>query len=552
MNRQSDQADIIRYANKMFDFKRVGDREFQKDQSTKKYSFSLTDSDVEELNSNYERTLFVHRLKSELDPQEKFMRITDEGFSSDSENDPTYIPSDDDDGKAFEYYDSDEDYDTEGDYDTDEDMTSSISEASAIDYDNDMEPPPKIKSQFFIYLLKSSPLVLVIVFLLLISNITSFADSTPMESSGYIHHQLYLIQNEINQLKASNKELQDKFGIKLHSLESQMLNNATTTIIANKTIISPRIELIQTELQSLQQEMIGLKQTLNDELKKQKPTINEDEKMKIIDETKKQLLSYAEKPRVQSKVVRYQGKYTGSNPQNVATSGRITRSMTSIPKTTIPAKTFMGKIMYGYSKFIRSTIQHTWWKRNLIGFDDINILDSSNNPENALSADPRIYWQALTNDIPLTYTVQLESPIYLTEFGIFQPRTDYIVSSTPKFMEVLVKPTKNIEKLRDTASKYYNQDFISGKLRKEFVKVGELKYKLQGPNYQSMTIQRKINQSILDTSISKLMLIIDSNWGHENLTTLNTVRIFGTYDKIDKPVNMKSAAIPNLGDDMAV
>lgn len=552
MNRQSDQADIIRYANKMFDFKRVGDREFQKDQSTKKYSFSLTDSDVEELNSNYERTLFVHRLKSELDPQEKFMRITDEGFSSDSENDPTYIPSDDDDGKAFEYYDSDEDYDTEGDYDTDEDMTSSISEASAIDYDNDMEPPPKIKSQFFIYLLKSSPLVLVIVFLLLISNITSFADSTPMESSGYIHHQLYLIQNEINQLKASNKELQDKFGIKLHSLESQMRNNATTTIIANKTIISPRIELIQTELQSLQQEMIGLKQTLNDELKKQKPTINEDEKMKIIDETKKQLLSYAEKPRVQSKVVRYQGKYTGSNPQNVATSGRITRSMTSIPKTTIPAKTFMGKIMYGYSKFIRSTIQHTWWKRNLIGFDDINILDSSNNPENALSADPRIYWQALTNDIPLTYTVQLESPIYLTEFGIFQPRTDYIVSSTPKFMEVLVKPTKNIEKLRDTASKYYNQDFISGKLRKEFVKVGELKYKLQGPNYQSMTIQRKINQSILDTSISKLMLIIDSNWGHENLTTLNTVRIFGTYDKIDKPVNMKSAAIPNLGDDMAV
>ncbi|VEU20773.1 DEKNAAC101686 [Brettanomyces naardenensis] len=598
MSKAQSLKNIIDYSEKIFDSDGAdvgeeydttinGGRE-----TGEKFSVSFDDSDTHELNDNVMRGLFVQELKNGFNNGKNEVKVkaktdlpfVERDFDSDSDvfSDPDYSPkfgeeeeeiddAEDDfqDEKDFEYLeDPDESLVYEGYHPDDrkdlQPMSEIETEVEDIEDPNSIEPPATVKSHFILYLLKCSPLVLVVLFLVLISNVFSEIPSQGNDS-GFVHHKLYLLDKELKSINDWQSKLEATISSMVKENAAQepvVLANGTDvtgyieSLRSNLTAVSDRIDSLQSWVnvhqEPVKEEMEAIlsqfKQQLKDQLDAIK-NVSRKEEVKKVEE-----VSRDEPSTIPPTYHTYQSRYTGRSIANVAGTARVLSRLTTLPKMKRVRTKVMDRVLHGFSDFARRTLLKKSQRSPVIGLEGINLVSEENTPNNALLEDPRRYWQALTEDIPISFTVGLQEPIYLQEVGISHPRYRYLMKSAPKLVELFVKPAgadmNGLDCLRERLTPFYNQDFLSTALKSSFVKIGEMTYDVSRMDqYQQFNLSKELKLILAEFQVEWVTLVIDSNWGNQNVTVLDTIRIFGMNQLEMKRYLSNDETVRNLGDD---
>ncbi|QPG75883.1 hypothetical protein FOA43_003269 [Brettanomyces nanus] len=560
---------IISYSEKLFDSDPSEEYEYDFERDDHSVPITIDESDTRELNGNLSRGLFVKGLKKDIN----------EHNSDDSASDLDYVPTeaddDDDDDeysneKDFEYLNSDgetadltyESYHPEGFTSHAEEVETETEEIDEIDQ---LEPPGSVKTRFLLYMLKCAPLVLVVLFLVLLSNVSASFPSQGTDS-GYVHHKLYLLEKQLSILR----QQQDRLIAGVRENKVVLTNGTEITdyieqFRSNITSIDDKIRRLQQQDTTITDNDIEriwkiLKDKLDDETKEKKPTVTVirpeiQPKMSSSVSGSSSGLGLDSDSDLDSSPVTYRTQNYGSHGlNNVASTARVLPQLTSMAKVKRVRTKVMDRVLHGFSDFASRKIWKKSSRKPLIGLKGINLGGQDNNPNNVLIEDPRRYWQGLVEDLPLSFTMALREPVCLVEVGISHPRYRYLMSSAPKFVELFVKPSRDLSTIRQQVARYYNQDFRSAVLRSSFAKVGELTYDIgSNQQYQKFTIPKEVKLILMEYPIENVMLVIDSNWGHSNVTVLDTLRLFG-LNEVDRKRSFGDRStgmetVPDLGRD---
>lgn len=427
---------------------------------------------------------------------------------------------------------------------------------------NEIEPPISARKWFLTYLARCAPVVMVVLFIVLLSNVSSVI-RLGNDGDGYLHHRIYLLEKQLKGMEQQQKSLVEQLG----SLQSP---NVTRIILANGTDITDRVGSLQANLTSLNEKVDQLDEWMD---KKDQSNLTESELDYIVDKLAEiPKVEPAEPVQLAQPVQQVQPvqpvqppprgplafQSNGYGIPNYANTAHVISQLTTIPHRKRVRKGTMDRILHGFSDFAKRRIWGETAREPIFGFDGVDVTSQElNNPNNALIEDPKRYWQALTGEMPICYTLSLREPIYLKEAGISQPRYHNTLSSTPKVVELFVRPSdfswKHLRALREKLSAYYNQDFQLPILRSSFVNVGSLEYDTsKADQYQKFPIPKAVAVILTEFQIDWVMFVIDSNYGNENITVLNTVRIFGMDDSELRLLIAKNDQVPALGDDIPI
>ncbi|VUG17923.1 DEBR0S2_19372g1_1 [Brettanomyces bruxellensis] len=597
MSEQNSVHNIIKLTDELFDSSDspVTDSENEHEDANEKLSpvrkvgdrtFDIDDSDVKEMNENVIRELFIRKIKNGLEADEHTLPMDEN--SSEESDDPDYVPGEsdedddysDDNEKDFEYIDSDGSHNmTFEAYHPDKNRMDSDprTESEEIEDQLSIEPPASAKRAFLLYLLKCMPLILVVISLFLISNISSLLPSATVsnEGSGFVHHKLYMLDKQLQGLQERQLSMESTLNKRYAQIEKQIRQAASASnsplVLSSETIPTADIASLRSNISSMNSRLDTLKTMITDTKRLaslQKDTNIEQQLDKLASEIKAEVLRTLKAAKVAEsnipkkvqvkpfKKQHFQTYFEADVPTNVIPTARIVARLTTLPRVQRLRTNAVDRILHGFSDFARRKIRRTDQQKSLTGIQDINLIGEQNSPNNALTEDPNKFWQALSSSMPIMFTMSLRDPIYLFEVGISHPRYKYLIHSAPRLVELLVGPEivdgAHVGALRKKASQCYNQDFLSSTLRKQFVKVGEMEYDVRkSDQYQKIDIPKQLKQELSQWKIREVMLVVSSNWGDENITALDTVRVFGTNRQAPERGG-GSEEIPNLGEDTPV
>lgn len=553
-------------------------------------TFDVDDLDTKEMNENVMRELFVRKIKHGLknDDLSSFVNV-DEDLRDESD-DPDYVPGesgeddddDYDDEKDFEYDDSDGSHNmTFEAYHPEENRVDSDLRTEPEEYEDQLsiEPPSSAKRAFLLYLLKCMPLILVVILLFLVSSISSLLPSTAVsnEGSGFVHHKLYLLDRQLQELQKKQSKMELNLNKNYAQVEKQVKSMAAKSnpqvVLSNNSVTLGEITALQSNISYISSKLDSLNAMISDTrhtVDSKRNVDVEGQLNKLASEIKAEVLKTlkaekAAKHSIAKKVEKkpfkrphFQTYFGADVPTNVVPTSRIVARLTTLPRIGRLRTNTIDRILHGFGDFARRKIWRTNRQSQLTGIQNINLIGQQNSPNNALTEDPKKFWQALSSDMPIMFTLSLRDPIYLYEVGISHPRYKYLIHNAPKLVELLVKldsaDSSLLNTVRDKASAFYNQDFLSSTLRKQFAKVGEMEYDVRkSDQYQQMDIPKILKQELSQWKIGEVMLVINSNWGDENITVLDTIRVFGCNRhallKSDSARDSEYDGVPNLGED---
>lgn len=543
-----------------------------------KETFVISNDDLNMLNGEVEKQLIVDKFK-ELDKNNKYPI---DNLDNNSENDFSEDFNDNyDDYKDDEYYTKLEnvryyvDDDTEFNSQIDEINNKSSSDETQLDSELDntnflYDPPVQYKEKFLLYLLKSSPLLVIFIILIIVSSLASsdfllnlknflpnsFLISNNENTNPFLNHKLYLLEEDVKSLKnlqnlgTKFKSIESDFSnVKDHisKLERFLSNTNQNTNQENNIANNYNLNSIFEKLNKLESKVESLSNDLNDE-------ISNKIQLKELKDQLNRLSNIETNKKLNTKQNKLTTKY-----YNIAHKCHVIRQLTSYPslqqyKKNKRRKSLQSRIVYGFPDFVKRLLNSskTPNKSSTINsLGNIKLLSSSNSPKNVLSEQPNLFWQNLASDMPIYLTVGLNEPIKIYELGIYhsrhQPHFNQLNESinkeiknrwfkaAPKNVEFLVRPVSNeLVKMKESLSKYFNQDLNFGSSIKKnnnenlnnWVRVGNLDYDINSNRaYQPINWNNEIKAEIAKWNIIDFMIIIHTNWGDE-IVVLDTIRIF--------------------------
>ncbi|ODV86954.1 hypothetical protein CANARDRAFT_27296 [[Candida] arabinofermentans NRRL YB-2248] len=258
-------------------------------------------------------------------------------------------------------------------------------------------------------------------------------------------------------------------------------------------------------------------------------------------------------------------EFQNSNIVNYASydnGARVIENLTTLPRLKRIRTQVLDRVMHGIFDFIkRNTVGP---KRTLIGLNEIDLVKRENSPSNALVANNQ-FWQALTEDLPVTFAVKLSQNIFIKQVGISYPKINYLLSAAPRKINLLVEPanTRHFKILKNKMSNYYNQDFVNKHLDK-YSKISEFEYSIKvSESFQDFPILEDVQQILNEFPIKSVVLLIESNWGNDQVVVLYGIKVFGLTEfemknsrvmlteKFDpKPKHDHKIKISDLGNDI--
>lgn len=572
-----------------------------------KETFVISDADLEMINEDVKNQLVIDEFKElnhndvypknyyENDYYNDYEEVYNEKDTrNDYENVEDELDQDDDtyftelDKLSYKQFnndnDNDNDYDLNNDINEPENESDHANTKKDVDSDTDFDnthflydPPFKYKEKFLVYLLKSSPLLIIVLVLFIISSIVSedsilgiknlFSSSFSQQSENskitpFLTHKVYLLEEEMKSLRKLQK-LNDKvtnietefFDLKNHitKLEINFSNNKinSNNDVDDNILINPLFEKI-TRLES---KVESLSKDLKDEkldnhiIKNNLLNENNDKKNNKHD----------------TKIIhKLKSKYF-----NIAGQCNVIRQLTTYPplsqyKREKRRKTIKSRIIHGFPDFIKRITNLSKTKQppivNTLG--KIKLFSSANSPKNVLSEQPSLFWQNIASEMPIYFTVGIKEPIIIHELGIYhsrqQPNFKYIddlnnkelqkrwYNSAPKNIEFLVKPILTEQKdMKNSISNIYNQDLkfnlnFKKKINPEYlngwIRIGEIKYDINSNrSYQPLIWSNEMKIEMQKWHINEFMVIIHSNWGDE-IVVLDTLRIFQQQEGMENGV----------------
>ncbi|GAV26803.1 hypothetical protein PMKS-000259 [Pichia membranifaciens] len=439
------------------------------------------------------------------------------------------------------------------------------------------DPPLKYKEKFLMYMLKSSPLLIVGLFLLFVSsfvtkdalvNLKMLNPFTPSSNlSPFLSHKIYLLEEDVkslrkleglgekmNSIESGFKQLQDHINKLEFSISSKDM------IDANQNVVNPLFE------------------KLND-LERKVDTLSKDMTRDIVDkkflkEMKGQLVKYSgdqvehANQAKDTKLHKVSSKF-----YNIANNCRVSLQLTSYPplsqyKRDKRRKTIQSRIIHGFPDFMKRMLNpgNSQSGNPIVKtLANIKLLSPSNSPRNVLLEHPSLFWQSVSSAMPVYLTVQAPAPIKVHELGIYHSRLPPNMNlvddaakadirkrwfnTAPKNVEFLVRPIATEQRaMKKAMGAFYNQDLkfdISRKVKEDslvgWVRVGELRYDINSNRaYQPLIWNNEVKLEITKWDITDFMVVIHSNWGDE-VVVLDTLRIFQLEDtkslEYDNPID---------------
>lgn len=443
----------------------------------------------------------------------------------------------DEDVQDLNQFDYNDDYDPDRSFYDDQDENLPVEEVVIDSSDGEFDdthfmydPPGKYKDRFLIYLLKASPLLILLVAVYLYASDFKNGDLPSIFGSShpspYINHKIYVLEEEINSLK------------KLKNLDAKV-----DTISSEIAIIKQYIENLQhnPELENKGQQVAEKLGTLESSIADISDKI---ESIDVSVHTPEQVTStVVQKPVIHDATNKIVNKF-----YNIANKCSVVRKLTSVPWRVRRRKTVKDRIIYGFPDFFNRVWNNHSKTNSVKSLAGINLLSGSNHPKNALLDSPNKFWQIQASNMPVYYTVNIDEPISLHEVGIYHSRHVPNVSGSidadlrkrwfkcaPQNIEVLVRPIdSDVTSMKDSMKKYYNQDLKfnkkmvarGGKELENWVRLGTVKYDVNSNNaYQDFKWSASIKTEISKFRVKELMIVVHSNWGDE-IVVLDTLRIF--------------------------
>ena len=439
------------------------------------------------------------------------------------------------------------------------------------------DPPLKYKEKFLMYMLKSSPLLIVGLALLLVSsfmtkdslaNLKTLNPFTPSSSlSPFLSHKIYLLEEDVkslrkleglgekmNSIESGFKHLQDH----INKLEFSISSN--DMINANQNVVNPLFE----KLNELERKVDTLSKDMTRDIADKK----------FLKEMKGQLVKYSgdqvEHPNQakDTKLHKVSSKF-----YNIANKCHVSLQLTSYPplsqyKRDKRRKSIQSRIIHGFPDFMKRMLNPgTSQSSNPIvkTLANIKLLSPSNSPRNVLLEHPSLFWQSVASAMPIYLAVQAPAPMKVHELGIYHSRLPpnmNLVDDTakadirkrwfntaPKNVEFLVRPIATEQRaMKEAMGAFYNQDLkfnISRKVKEDslagWVRVGELRYDINSNRaYQPLIWNNEVKLEVRKWDIIDFMVVIHSNWGDE-VVVLDTLRIFQLEDtkslEYDNPID---------------
>lgn len=438
------------------------------------------------------------------------------------------------------------------------------------------DPPLKYKEKFLMYMLKSSPFIIIGLLLLFIlglaaedslasfNSINPFTPTSSLSLNPFFSHKMYLLEEDVKSLKKL-----EKFGDQLKVFEIEFQNikdhiskleyavSASSNSESSNDVVNPLFD----KLNQLEQKVDILSKKLNQEISDKS----------ILKEMKGQLAKYSDLAQFENKnhVLNSKLHKISTKFFNIANKCHVVRQLTSYPplsqyKKEERRKSIQSRIIHGFPDFMKRMLNPN---KGLSSFNkvrtlaNIKLLSSANSPRNVLSENPTLFWQNVASAMPIYLTIQAPTPIRVHELGIYHSRLppnfhllDDITkadirkrwfNTAPKNVEFLVRPIPaEQEPMKESMGLFYNQDLkfnVSRKVKADnlagWVRVGELSYDINSNRaYQPLIWNAEVKREITKWNISDFMLVIHSNWGDE-IVVLDALRVFQLDDGQSKEYN---------------
>lgn len=428
------------------------------------------------------------------------------------------------------------------------------------------DPPLKYKEKFLMYMLKSSPLLIVGLLLLAVS---SFVTKDSLENlktlnpfasgfnpSPFLSHKIYLLEEDVKSLRRL-----EGLGEKVSCIENEFK-------ILEDHISKLEFSISSNDMIDTSNDVVSpLFEKLN-ELERKVDALSNDVTRDIAD---KKFLK-----EMKGQIVRYSGDHVGHASQakdtklhkvsskffNIANKCHVSLQLTSYPplsqyKREKRRKTIQSRIIHGFPDFMKRMLNPaTSQAGNSVvkTLANIKLLSPSNSPRNVLLEHPSLFWQSVASAVPIYLTVQAPEPIKIHELGVYHsrqpPNMNHVddaakadvrkrwFNTAPKNVEFLVRPIATEQTaMKEAMGAFYNQDLkfnISKKVKADglagWVRVGELKYDINSNRaYQPLIWNDEVKLEIRKWNVVDFMVVIHSNWGDE-VVVLDTIRIFQLED----------------------
>ncbi|KAG7753032.1 hypothetical protein KL911_003137 [Ogataea haglerorum] len=482
---------------------------------------------------------------------------------------------------------SDEEWVDEDEESYDESLDETIVESSEEEkmQEPDVEPPAFLKSKTIVYIIKTFPVLVMILFLMVIARLASagsYYDN--IVDLGLVHHKFRGFEKKLGEIGERLEQLSNTHNNndvhKLELIEEQIQQLQKNEHISDREIKhlvqNAVIEFLQESLDEKLEQLVSDKMGHLDSVMEERISQLEIEKLtdkmshEVLEKVDTQISSvssqlealqsagYSEQEieTTLSRLVqhefnqRLEPRVAGiSNYASYDRGARVLKKYTTLPKLKRVRTKVVDRVLHGWLDFIRRTIQGH--KRTLTGLNNVELTSSENSPANVL-VDSSQYWQALAQDLPITFGVQLSEPVYLRQVGLYHPRVSSLAECAPRHVSLLVEPanSKQAKLLRNKLAIYYNQDLVFSHLR-GLAKVSEFEFQASGgQSYQTFPFSREILMILDEFPVKNVVLVVEDNWGHKEVVVLYGLKVFGLNEFEMKATRVtRSDEIINLGED---
>ncbi|KAG7856317.1 hypothetical protein KL939_003969 [Ogataea angusta] len=489
---------------------------------------------------------------------------------------------------------SDEEWVDEDEESYDESLDETIVESSDEEkiQELDVEPPAFLKSKTIVYIIKTFPVLVVILFLMVIARLASagsYYENTV--DLGLVHHKFRGFEKKLGEINEKLEQLSnnnnDRHKIELIEEQIQQLqrNEDVSQRDVRQAVQNIVIEFLQDSLDKKLEELVSdkkLEDLVSDKMEHLESVMQERisqlEVQKLKDEMSHEVLEKVgtQMSSVSSQIAALQS--AGYSEQEIETTlsrlvqhefnqrleprvagtsnyasydrgARVLKKYTTLPKLKRVRTKVVDRVLHGWLDFIRRTVQGH--KRTLMGLNNVELTSPENSPANVL-VDSTQYWQALAQDLPITFGVQLSEPVYLRQVGLYYPRVSSFAECAPRHVSLLVEPanSKHAKLLRNKLAVYYNQDLVFSHLR-GLAKVSEFEFQAPGgQSYQTFPLSREILMILDEFPVKNVVLVVEDNWGHKDIVVLYGLKVFGLNEFEMKSTRVtRSDEIINLGED---
>ncbi|KAG7899349.1 hypothetical protein KL935_003659 [Ogataea polymorpha] len=469
----------------------------------------------------------------------------------------------------------------------DESLDETIVESSDEDklQEPDVEPPAFLKSKTIVYIIKTFPVLVVILFLMVIARLASagsYYENTV--DLGLVHHKFRGFEKKLGEIGEKLEQISntnnnnDRHKLELIEEQIQQLQKSEDFWHheTKQSVQNIVIEFLQDSLDKKLEELVSEKMEHLSSVMEERVSHLEVEKLR--DEISHEVLENVDgqMSSVSSQIQALQS--TGYSEQEIETTlsrlvqrelnrrleprvagtlnyasydrgARVLKKYTTLPKLKRVRTKVVDRVLHGWLDFVKRTVKGH--KRTLTGLNNVELTSSENSPANVL-VDNSQYWQALAQDLPITFGVQLSEPAYLRQVGLYYPRVSSFTECAPRRVSLLVEPanSKHAKLLRNKLAVYYNQDLVFSNLR-GLAKVSEFEFQARGgQSYQTFPFSREILMILDEFPVKNVVLVVEDNWGHKDIVVLYGLKVFGLNEfEMKSTILTRSDEIINLGED---